>query len=174
MKKGKLLLLCVMLMAAGSYAQKCDFDKDETDAYSKEHYRMVKHNFGNLRKMWVFIMEQKGDQYFVTVNMAEIGDFIRNVAKEGTNLKLKLENNTIVEVPVVADAVPSVQLMGSNINSQWLIKCSVTPDKMKILSENPITGMRINMGDRDFDAPDLKSKQSNKIMGSAKCLLTKG
>jgi hypothetical protein len=174
MKKITLLLAMFCLVAInGLYAQKCDFDKDELDAYSKQKYRMVKHVFGSMVKKWVFIMEQKGDKYYVTLNMAENGDFIRNVAKAGTDLLMKMDNGTVVTATVETDAVPSVQLVNGNtaINSQWMIKCVVTPEKLKLLSEALITGMRINMGDRDFDSPELKSKQGERIKQSAACLL---
>lgn len=165
----KLLFASLLMLGPLAMYAQCDFDKDETDPYSKEHVRSVKHNFGNLRKMWVFILDQKGSKYYATVNMAEIGKF-DNIA---SGILIKQANGNVLELAVESDVIPSVQIVGANINTQWLVKCVISEAKMKMLSESPIESIRVKMAGRDFDAPELKDKQSNKIMKSAGCMLEK-
>jgi|GEM_PF-4204730 len=170
----KLFILSFLLVTSLStthvFAQKCDLDKDEIDPYTKTHVKSSKIVFGNMMKKWIFLMEKSDDKYYVTLNMAEIGEF-HNKATTETKLLISLENGKVIEMPVDADVLPSVQIVGSNINTQWLIKCDATMEKMKMLAESPIAGMRITMSGKDFNAPDFKSKQSSRVMKTAECLL---
>ena len=166
-------VFCILfvLSLAPVLAQKCKFEVDKKDEFTNQHVRSVRHKIGNMFYSWWLLMEQKGDKYYMTVQSATTGK-VDDIIYKGSKILFKLENGKIIELVTDEDCIPSHNVVSTTIITMWLPKGQLSKDDMTQLSESEITGIRMKVGDKDFDSPDVGGKVARKIKESAVCFLT--
>ena len=164
------LLFC--FGAVHAFAQDCDFQKDEMDAFTKQRYRSSELMKLSLAPFWWMLMEQKSDKYFITMQIFVLKE-MREQVKKGTKVMAKLEDGTIVELTAMDDVSPSFNFESGYIVSQWTVKSEVSDEQMMQLSKSPIELMRTKIGSQDLDMPKAVKKGIKKVMNMAGCMLQK-
>ena len=174
MKKIFLFAILFAVSASGNhiYAQKCKFDSDKEDEFTKEHVRSVKHPIGSILFRWWMLMEQKGPKFELTLQVSTTGK-MDDVFAKGSKMLFKLENGKVVEIVADADYMPAFHVESNTIITNWLPKGVVSEENMKALSESPITAVRVNVANKDVNAPNITGKEADKIQQSATCFLMK-
>jgi|SRR6185312_13007576 len=165
-----LLMFSPMILAQ----KKCKFDKDEKDKFTNEHVRSSRFSVGGMMYRWYILLEQKGDKYYMTYQIAVNGKVDDPITK-GTKILMKLGNDSIVELVVDQDYAPQQSVVNNGDNpfiaSMWLPKGQLSKDQMKKLSMSPIVAIRINIAGKDLDSPNMSSKESEKLEQTSACML---
>ena len=173
----RLMVLAMALTVASSavMAQKCKFDKEEKDKFTNQKVRSSKFKVGGAFYSWWILLEEKGDKYFMTYQIAVNGK-VDETIKKGSKILMKLEDGNIVELEIDQDYNPTQNVEGAGtgnafISSMWLPKGELTKEQMQKLSASPIVAIRINIAGKDLDSPDISKKQGNKLRETAACML---
>ena len=177
-----LLLCCTTLV---SFAQKCKFDKDETDGFTKEHHRLAPPLRICTDPYWWLQMEQKGDKYFLTIKIRVVSQ-IRTTLTKGTKILTRFEDGTILELVTEDDVAPSfnaendesfaAQFAEENqklLVTKWAVRISVTEDIIRQFSKSPIQLMRTTIGNTEYNMPKAIDRYTRKIVDMAACMLKK-
>jgi len=178
MKITKTIFLWIALTvipSAALLAQKCKFDKDEKDKFTNVHIRSSKFQVGGMFYRWFILLEQKGDKYYMTYQIAVNGK-VDDPIKKGNKIMMKLEDNSIVELEVDQDYNPQQNVENTGtanpfISSMWLPKGELSKEQMTKLSNSPISAIRINIAGKDLDSPEIAAKQSKKLKETSACML---
>ena len=176
MKISRILLLGILLSTTSSMllAQKCKFDKDEQDKFTNQHVRSSKFQVGGMFYRWFILLEEKGNKYYMTYQIAVNGK-VDDPIKQGSTILMKLANDSIVKLVVDQDYNPvqSVVNNGDNpfIASTWLPKGELSKAQMTLLSSSPIVAIRVNVAGKDLDSPDISAKESKKLKETSACML---
>jgi hypothetical protein len=173
LKSGILALGLLATTATVSFAQKCNFDKDEKDEFTNEKVRAVKHKItcNRAELNWSVLMEQKGANYFMTVEN-NVYTKIDDVLPKGSKILLKLENGNILSVTTDDDCIPSHKTVQWYIITSWFPKGKLTKEDVTQLSQSKVTSIRMNIGGKDYNSPSVSGKEGGRIMTSAGCLLS--
>lgn len=171
----KLLLGCmvsgIMMFSAGAYAQKCDFETDEADPFTKEHVRasgLIR--ISGVPRWWVK-MEQKGAKKTMALTIFKMKEVKANIAR-GTKMQIKLEDGTVLEPTVAEDATPTFNVeQQMYIVSQWNVTLELSEDMLQQLSKSPIELIRTKVGSEECNMPDAVGRNTKKVMELAKCML---
>ncbi len=175
-----LLLCCVALT---SFAQKCKFEKEETDGFTKEHHRLASSLRICTNPYWWLQMEQKGDKYFFTIRIS-VTSQIRTTLTKGTKILTRLEDGTILELVAEDDIVPSFNVENDEsfaaqfnednpklLVTKWAVRISVTEDMVRQFSRSPIQLMRTTIGNTEYNMPKAIDRYTRKIVDMAACML---
>lgn len=177
------LLLCCTTFV--SFAQKCKFQKDETDGFTKEHHRLAPSLRICTDPYWWLQMEQKGDKYFVTIRISML-THIREPLAKGTKILTKLEDGTILELVANDESTPTFNFENDQsfaaqfsdhieklFVTKWSVRISVTEDIIRQFSKSPITLMRTTIGTTEYNMPRAVDRYTRKIVDMAACMLKK-
>lgn len=165
-----LLLFSTMILAQ----KKCKFDKDEKDKFTNEHVRSSKFQVGGMMYRWYILLEQKGDKYYMTYQIAVNGKVDDPITK-GTKILMKLANDSVVALVADQDYTPQQSVVNNGDNpfiaTMWLPKGELSKDQMNKLSASPIVAIRTNIAGKDLDSPNFSSKESEKLEQTSACML---
>lgn len=169
MKKIFLVLCCLFVVTADSFAQKCHLDEDKKDPFSGEIVRSYKHEFVTNTTIWWMQFDQKGKEFTATLASTILG---REpiISAANTKILFKLENGTILELVTDNDVKPFFMSDGF---TRWIIPMKLSEPQLKQFSESPITDIRYKIESREMTCANLKGKHAEKIMNGAKCMLRK-
>ena len=162
--------MSIAFAASTSYAQDCSFDVDKKDDFTGEHTRSVRHKIGAIYSNWVMLLEQKGAKYYMTVIHEETGK-IDDIIPVGKKIFFKLENGTVIDMPLTDESVPVHSIRGNNIMSTFTLKGEISKEGMQKISQSGISIIRLNIGGKDIDSPTATGKSANKVREYAQCML---
>ncbi len=165
-------LLLVSFCNTNGYAQKCNFDVDETDPFTKETHKATELIRLSGVPRWWMKLEQKGENYLVTLHIFKVKE-VRAVLAKDTKIMAKLEDGNTVEFTVENDVNPTVNVeQMAIIVSQWTAVCKTSKEDLSKLSKSPIAFMRTNIGGEEVNMPEVHDKGVNKVVKFAGCLLS--
>ena len=176
----RLIPLCLVLILntfpAVLFAQKCNFEKNEIDGFSKEQMKISPRLKVSNAPFWLVQMEQKGAKYYFTFTATAQSE-IRAVMVKGTKLLVKLDDGTVMEFAADKDIVPAFDVEAGfgkqYVITQWNIRASVTAEQVKQFSNSPISLMRTVIDDKEYNMPSPHDRFTNKVMAMASCMLEK-
>ena len=173
MKKNILLFTVFAVLIAGStFAQKCKFDYDKTDAFSGEKEQRIIMKFG-LFSPFVFSFYHKGEDCRLEVYITMSGE--QNfILRKGSKLDIKLVNGKIFNLESVDDAAPTSYVGGSanspQIKSNYSISYKISKEQLKEISDAGIQITKTHLqGDSYYDH-EMKSKDIEKTKSAASCM----
>ena len=176
------MLLCSITLT--SLAQKCKFEKDETDGFTKEHIRLTPPLRICTDPYWWLQIEQKGDKYFLTIKIRTVSQ-IRTPLTKGTKILTRFEDGTILELVAEDDVAPSFNVENNEsfttqfngvqkeLVTKWTVRISATEDMIRQFSKSPIQLMRTTIGNAEYNMPRAVDRYTKKIMEMAGCMLKK-
>ncbi len=173
MKKGVFIIVALLLSSLSliTSAQKCKFDKEEVDAFSKEYRRSTDYMKISKAPMWWIQFEQRDKSYYMTVFISLLKE-VREPIKKDSKIMVKLKDGQILEFVITEDVASVVNVEQQRfIVSQWTPKVAVTEDQLKKLSSSPIEQVRTTVGGNECNMPEAVNRGTEKVMNMAACLL---
>jgi hypothetical protein len=168
MKKISVLLLCLTI--TGSYAQKCKYDVETTDAFNG------KKTLGTTAKLPLGALigfNLSADKYWIGLFFEFIGEKNEQIAK-GDSVLLKLASGEIFTLYTNDAAAPTSYVAGNGAYAQVksYFKPNYTVDAATVtkISLSPLTDLKICMGTNNLSVP-VDEKFREKIMHAAACIL---
>jgi hypothetical protein len=166
------IVLAIILSPIFSYAQKCNLDVDETDAFTNEHVRAGSNNVGSSSMHWKFTLNQKGSKYGWELKIVYNKNLQENI-KKGDAILCKLENGKIVKLISDNDYPPSFKAFGDGVVITTITpKGNMEADDMKSFGDSPLSEMRATLSGQTIE-PKISSKQGAEMQEIAACLLKK-
>lgn len=174
MRSFKQMLLAVFVLTAPllSKAQKCKFDVEKKDPFGNGSIRSVAHKIGPPSWNWNFSLEQNNDKYYIGMRIVQSGK-VNDVIAKGEKIMVKLADGNIIELVMQEDVIPAyaVNSVDASIWTNHLPKVEVEREVIEKLSKSPITDIKVTIAKRDNLLPKISSKQTDRIVESAACLL---
>lgn len=150
---------------------KCKYVKNFTDEWTKQETRTAQMAIGvGLAGREVILQESEGKLYLglrITYNT----DFPEVPFKKGDKITFKLADDRQVEIAAGED-VPATNFRMLDVAlRQWFVRQEVKADIYKQLSASPITAIKFHLNGADYPLPEIKERQTRKIMETAQCIL---
>lgn len=168
-----LALLTSLAIGGSCAAQDCKYVKASTDEWTKKTTRTAQMAIGmGLAGREVILQESEGKLYLglrITYNT----DFPDVAFKKGDKVTFKLANDELVEFAATEDIPPMIIRMLDVPIRQWIVRQEVKPDAYKKLSGSPITAIKFHLNGNDYPLPEIKERQTRKIMETVQCMLGK-
>ncbi|PSK90099.1 hypothetical protein [Taibaiella chishuiensis] len=166
-------LLILTAATTATMAQKCRYDVDKTDAFSKEQLRSTTLKIGpqtidtrkNREVGWTMTFEQKGGNRFIAFKVIMLGKR-DDVVQQGQQAYLRLANDKIIILTAETDVLPSY-MTGLAVYTHYDLRFKTDAAAITALSESPATDFKLETGSREI-AAEL-GKKGEKIMETAAC-----
>lgn len=166
-----LLILSTSTMTAT--AQKCKYDVDKTDPFSKEQVRSTTLKIGpqtidsrkNREVGWTMTFEQKGGNHYIAFKVILLGKR-DEVMQQGQKAYLRLANDKIVILTAAAEVLPSY-MTGITVYTHYDLRFQTDAAAMAALSEAPATDFKLETASREISAE--LGKKGAQIMETAAC-----
>lgn len=152
-----------------SFAQKCKYVKETTDAFTKEKVETANMAIGMGLAGREVLMQKRNERYLLglRITSSDIGDI---PFKAGDKIAFRLADDEIVEITAKEDhpALPVVFL--GRTFMQWIVLVEVPQTIFRKMSLSQIVAIKFRL---KFDGmiPEIKEKQTKKIMETASCML---
>lgn len=168
-------LLAFGLLSFASQAQKCKYDFDKTDPFTKESVKSSTFKLGpkvidgrkNYEVGWTMTLEKNGKDDYISFKIILFGKFDEGMAK-GQKIYLRLENDQMIELVSENDVLPSY-MTGVAVYTHYDLRFKVEAATMHKLSEANITNIKMErIMDKSLTA-DIDDGKAKKIMNAAAC-----
>lgn len=165
-----LAILAISILPALSYAQKCNLDVDETDAFTKEHVRSGTNTVGSALWHWKFTLKQTGNKFSWEMQI-KWGKHFQDDFKKGDVVLCKLANDKVIKLVSDENYSPShVVASDGFITTTYLPKGSMEAEDMKAFGESPLSEMRVVLSGTTLE-PSISSKQGSALQNIAQCII---
>ena len=163
MKKLLLILLCFPMIGFG---QKCKYQKNETDKFTKSEIKITKEKIlwknpmgGNTLSFYVSSVDK---EKFITIRYSQGSVF---TVKSGESLTLLLENDESVSL------ITDNSVVSDYSGSSWFAYTtySIPKNSISLLSQYNVTDIRIQTSDGYIDK-EVKGKKQSRINEHLKCI----
>ena len=173
----KLIKMLVLTLCSGigasipCAAQDCKYVRSATDEWTKKATRTAQMAIGaGLAGREVILQESEGKLYLglrITYNT----DFPDVAFKKGDKVTFKLADEKLVEV-TAQETIPAtlIRMLDLPIR-QWVVRQEVKPETYQQLSASPIIAIKFHLNDNDYPLPEIKERQTRKIMETVKGML---
>ncbi len=168
-----LLAMSLLLSSSHVIAQHpCKYVKPQKDQFTNETYNLAKMAIGAPMAMRELIIYETNGKFNVGLRITFNIDFPEVPFKKGDKVSLKLANGEIVEITAEKDLPPTTIRVIDVPLRMWYVNQQVSNAVFEKLATSPITAVRLHLNDADHDLQGIKDKQAEKIMETAKCLLS--
>lgn len=169
MKTKFLLLLAFLLFSITTItkAQKCNYTHEKVDEFSGKMERriMKKHNF-----YFQYAFYRLGDDFRLEAYVNIPGDQAFLIP-EGSKLKLKLGDKSVMELTSIKNATPQSFVASNQIYSGFAMTYPITKEQLKKIEEVGIKFMRTALKDESYYDMTFKKKKIEKTKNYARCIL---
>jgi hypothetical protein len=151
------------------FSQKCKYVKETTDAFTNEKIATANMAIGMGLAGREVLLQKRNDKFLLgmRITSSDLGDI---PFKAGDKISFKLANNDLVEVAAKEDlpAMPVVFLGATFM--QWIVLVEVDKATFEKMAASPIVAIKFKLK-MDGMIPEIKEKQTRKIMETAACML---
>lgn len=169
MKTKSLLLLAFLLLSLSTItkAQKCKYTHEKVDEFSGEVERRIlkRYNF-----YFKFAFYKLGDDFRLESYVNIPGDQAFLIP-EGSKLKLKLGDKSVMELSSIKNATPQSFVANGQIFSGFAMTYPITKEQLNKIGEVGIKFIRTCLKDESYYDMNLKKKKSKKTQDYAKCII---
>lgn len=160
-------------IAMPAMAQKCRYDVDKTDAFSKEQVRSTTLKIGpqtidtrkNREVGWTMTFEKKGKDNFIAFKVIMFGKF-DEVVQSGQKVYLRLADDKIIELIAETPVLPAY-MTGIAVYTHYNLKFKTDAGAIAALSAAPVTDFKLETGTKEIVAE--LGKKGEKIMETVAC-----
>lgn len=166
------LTLGLSLPLAASSQTPCKYVKAKTDEWTKKVTNTAQMTIGaGITGREVILQESEG-KYYLGLRIIYNTDFPEVAFKKGDKITFKLADDRQIEVASEKD-VPAelVRFMDVPLR-QWVVRGEVSKEVYSQLAASPITAIKYHLNGNDYPLPEIKERQTKKIMETAGCMLT--
>lgn len=171
MKKTFLLLLTIIITLSAS-AQKCDYLKNEVDAFTGE--KIVLTNFVNINKKFTsrhFFAHSFGFSsgfYFINLKLTGGGQSL--FISKGNKLLLKLNNDSILEFEASEAQKTEFNSINGASYSYIVPSYNLSKEQLTLIVNAGIKLIRMETSENQYDS-EVTEKDNKKIKQSINCIL---
>lgn len=171
MKKTFLLLLTIIITLSAN-AQKCDYIKNEVDAFTGE--KIVITNFVNINKKFTsrhFFAHSfgfSGGFYFISLKLTGGGQSL--FISKGNKLLLKLNNDSILEFEASEAQKTEFNSINGASYSYIVPSYNLSKEQLALIANTGIKLMRMETSENQYDS-EVTEKDNKKIKQSINCIL---
>lgn len=166
-------LLLAGAAALPATAQKCKYDVDKTDPFSKEQVRSKTLKIGpetiNTRKNrevgWTMTFENKGQDHFIGFKLIMLGK-LDDVMATGQKAYLRLADDKIITLVADVEVLPAY-LTGIAVYTHYNLRFKTEAESIAALSAAPVTDFKLETGNQEITAE--LGKKGTQIMETAAC-----
>ncbi|HTN47759.1 MAG TPA: hypothetical protein VL098_15530 [Flavipsychrobacter sp.] len=178
MKKLIALSILSLSLGNGGYAQNCKDLKESKDAFTNKIEKKAVVTLGaTMGTKWGVEFIQDDKETIMKWHIAMLGEY--NTAIEaGTQLLLKLEDESILTLPTAEAAKPVTQAIGGGagtvtVYSTFILKFVMNEEDLQKLAKALITNYKVDVSSMRIINPKEKEKQLKQIQNVCSCLLKK-
>lgn len=171
MKKTFLLLLTIIITLSAN-AQKCDYIKNEVDAFTGE--KIVITNFVNINKKFTsrhFFAHSfgfSGGFYFISLKLTGGGQSL--FISKGNKLLLKLNDDSILEFEASEAQKTEFNSINGASYSYIVPSYNLSKEQLALIANTGIKLMRMETSENQYDS-EVTEKDNKKIKQSINCIL---
>lgn len=171
MKKTFLLLLTIIITLSAN-AQKCDYIKNEVDAFTGE--KIVITNFVNINKKFTsrhFFAHSfgfSGGFYFISLKLTGGGQSL--FISKGNKLLLKLNDDSILEFEASEAQKTEFNSINGASYSYIVPSYNLSKEQLALIATTGIKLMRMETSENQYDS-EVTEKDNKKIKQSINCIL---
>ncbi len=171
MKKTFLLLLTIIITLSAN-AQKCDYIKNEVDAFTGE--KIVITNFVNINKKFTsrhFFAHSfgfSGGFYFINLKLTGGGQSL--FISKGNKLLLKLNDDSILEFEASEAQKTEFNSINGASYSYIVPSYNLSKEQLALIANTGIKLMRMETSENQYDS-EVTEKDNKKIKQSINCIL---
>jgi hypothetical protein len=176
LKKTILTMLPALMLGTATLpamAQRCKYDVNKTDAFTKEQVLSTTLKIGpqtidtrkNREAGWTMTFEKKGKDHFITFKVIMFGKF-DDVVQSGQKVYLRLANDSIIEFTAITQVLPAYRT-GLAVYTHYDLKFRTSAADIEALSAAPVTDFKLETGVKEIVAE--LGKKGEKIMETAAC-----
>ncbi|MCI5054526.1 MAG: hypothetical protein MRY83_00315 [Flavobacteriales bacterium] len=168
-----ILLGTLVTMGLFSNAQKCKYDIDKTDQFSKESVKAINtilwgNKALNYLAATIYCTDSK---YELEVGVVFQGDQNEYMEIDDV-MQLALENGESLTLTPEKKIAPKSVVGSGQVYSIYVPKFKISRDDLLKLSQSRVTGWRVNLDKNyDFDFTKRYKKNCEKFMESTNCML---
>lgn len=159
----------LLLGATNGYAQKCKYVKETKDAFTNEQVFTANMAIGMGLAGREVLLQKRNDKCLLgmRITSSDLGDI---PFKAGDKISFRLANNDLVEVAPKEDAPALPVVFLGRTFMQWIVLVEVDRARFEQMAASPIVAIKFKL---KFDGmiPEIKEKQTQKIMETATCML---
>jgi hypothetical protein len=160
----KLLILLLFLFTVKGYAQKCEVKKDPFNGNE-----VIEYDFG--KKAVKFRIED--EKIYLEMRFSYRGELNVNVPK-GTDFHIKLEDETVLNLKVNADAPPLSRIVGDYIVTLYMYEFEISKEELAQLAASDAEMIRYpdpNGGSLDFKLTGGNRRIKKHLLAGSSCIL---
>lgn len=170
--KNILIICSLIILPLASFAQKCKYDVDKADPFTKEMVQSTTFKIGpktingkkNMEVGWTMTFEKNGKDKFVGFKVILFGKF-DEIVEVGQKVYLRLEDDTILELVVGKQVLP-VYMTGMAVYTHYNLRLKVEDETIQKLAQSGLTNFKMQMNEREIVAEISKG---DKVMNIAAC-----
>lgn len=172
--KSLIITLSLFALTFAAHAQKCKYDVDKTDPFTKEAVKSTTLKIGpkiingkkNYEVGWTITLEKNGNESYVNFKVIMFGKFDESV-EPGQKVYLRLGNDRIMELTAEKQVLP-VYMTGLAVYTHYDLRFKVNAETLQQLSEAPVTNFKMQLNEREITA-EIDNGKGEKIMKIANC-----
>ncbi len=151
----------------------CKLKIDKVDPFTNGIQKQAELPIGPRVWNYKIIMENNNETYYFGMIINNSGE-LRDIVETGTKMiSLKLADGTVLDFTAQEDIKPNYNVWGTNIITFYTPKFTVERSVLEKLAASPITDLKLYLGKQEALIPDIKEKQTKKIVEAASCVLAK-
>ena len=169
----RLVILCFLIFSPLlSIAQKCKYDIDKADPFTKEMVQSTTFKIGpktingkkNMEVGWTMTFEKNGKGKFIGFKVIMFGKF-DEVVEVGQKVYLRLEDDTILELVTDKQVIPGY-MTAMAVYTHYDLRFKTDDESIQKLAQSGVTNFKMQLNEREIVAEISKG---DKIMKVAAC-----
>ncbi len=170
--KSLIIALSIAALPLVSSAQKCKYDVDKADPFTKEMIQSTTLKIGpkvingrkNYEVGWTMTFEKNGKDKFIAFKVIMFGKF-DEIVEPGQKVLLRLEDDTIIELVADKQVLP-VYMTAMAVYTHYDLKFKTDDATLQKLASAGVTNFKMQLNEREIVAEITKG---DKIMKTAEC-----
>lgn len=168
---GLTISLSLLSLSATAQKQPCKYVKESKDAFTKKTTGSAYMAVGAGIAGREIIMQQSDGKFYLSARITYNTDFPEVPFKKGDKVNIMLADEKLIEITPEKDVQPSLFRMFDAPIRQWVVTQEVPASIYEQLAASPITAIKYSFNGNDYHLPEIKERQTRKIMETAACML---
>lgn len=167
-----ILFLLISCLTFNATAQ-CKYVKTTKDEWSGKTMNTAQMTIGAaIAGREVILQKSEDGKYYLSLRITYNMDFPEVTFKKGDKVSFKLSNGDLIEITPPQDVTPfTLRFLDVPIR-HWIVTQEVKTNVYEQLATAQITAIKYRLNGNEYPLPEIKDRQTQKIMETAKCMLT--